>query len=197
MMPSANSRSTSRFGLILSLVLLLSTAGCASSGSGASSRTAVSQMAISDGQVETYRQVEESEQIIDARESEIWPHLPTIFEELGVEVTEVKEQQLIIGNPRFKPRRIEGERLSTYLECGRDHAGPYADQHEVWVTFMVQLLRGPSDNTNVATLLNGFARPRNVSGNDLPCTSKLVLEARLVDLINDRLGQGSGSTQSR
>jgi hypothetical protein len=154
-------------------------------------------MAISDGQVETYRPVEESEQIIDASESEIWPHLPAIFEELGVEVTELKEQQLIIGNPRFKPRRIEGERLSTFLECGRDHGGPYADQHEVWVTFMVQLLRDPSGSTNVTTLLNGFARPRNVSGNDLPCTSKLVLEALLVELINERLAAAGSSARSR
>jgi len=197
MMSTLKSTPTSTLGLVFSLAALLGTSGCASSGSGASGRAAVSQMAIGDGQVETYRQVEESEQVVDAPESEIWPHLPAIFDELGVEVTEVKEQQRIIGNPRFKPGRIEGERLSTYLECGRDHGGPYADQHEVWVTFMVQLLRDPSGGTRVATLLNGFARPRNVSGNDLPCTSKLVLEARLVELINARLGEADTSTQSR
>ena len=82
MTPTVHRRSTSRRGLVLSLAALLGTAGCASSGSGASSRAA-------------------------------------------------------------------------FLECGRDHGGPYADQHEVWVTFMVQLLRDPSGSTNVTTLLNG------------------------------------------
>ncbi len=101
------------------------------------------------------------------------------------------QRQLIMGNPRFRARRVGGERLSTYIECGRDHAGPYADQHEVWLTLMVQLLRHPEGGTNVATLVRATARPRNVTGTALPCRTRGTLEAKLLGLISERLA-GTG-----
>lgn len=188
--------STFRSSVALSVLLAAVTAACASSGSGpeGTTRSGPGTVAIAGSGgpnmvVETYTPVAQSEHAVAAREVEIWPHLQSIFDQLEIEVTEVNASQRIMGNPRFRPRRIEGERLSTYVECGRDHAGAYADQHEVWLTFMVQLLRGPDGGTNVATLLTGTAQPRSVSASALPCESKQVLEPRLVALINERLGR--------
>lgn len=161
--------------------------GCASSTSEVR-RADAGTMAIEGvGVVETFTPVETSEHVIDASEAAIWPVLPEVFTQLGIEVTETKEAQFITGNPRFRPRRIEGERLSTFIECGRDHGGPYADQHEVWMTVMVQLLRAPGGSTRVTTLVNGSARSRNLSGNVIPCTSKLALEARIAELVTEKL----------
>lgn len=171
------------------LTSLLIATGCASAGSGGPVRADSGSLEIPGvGTVETFTPVETLEQTVDATEAEIWPYLPAIFEQLDIEVTEVKEAQRIFGNPRFRPGRIEGERLSRYVDCGRDHGGAYADQHEVWLTFMVQLLRAPDGGTEVSTLLTGSARPRSVNASELPCRSKKVLEARLIELINEQLG---------
>lgn len=184
-----------RCAIMASLLVL---AGCAS-GTGIrradSGTTAIVGEAGPGMVVETFTPVETTEHVVAATEPEIWPLLPAVFDDLGIEVTEVKEAQFILGNPRFRPRRIDGERLSTFLECGRDHGGAYADQHEVWVTVMVQLLRAPDGRTRVTALVNGSAQPRNVTGNALPCDSKLTLEARIAELIRERLS-GPGAIRT-
>ncbi len=172
-------RATRRLGGLVTAAVL---AGCATTSGGAprqdTGRIAIESIGVQN--VELYTPQSQYEEVIAATEADVWPHLEPAFEGMGVEVTEVKADQWIAGNPRFRPRRIQGDRLSTFLECGNDHGGPYADQRDVQMTFMAQLLRAPGGGTNVTVLVTGVARPRNVSGADLPCSSKGVLEKRLV-----------------
>ena len=137
--------------------------------------------------VETYTPDGPYARTVAAPESEVWPHLRAVFDQFGVEVTEVKRSQWIMGNPRFVAARIEGERLSSFMDCGRDHMGPHADQHEVTVTLMTQLLRDPSGGTSVNVLLVASARPRAYAAAPIPCTSNRALEQRFVALVEERL----------
>jgi hypothetical protein len=171
------------------VVLTLVMTGCGSAGTGtvAAPTAGARTLAVGGATVETYNPEKPYEEAVEARERDVWPHLRPVFEQLGVEVTEVKRTQWIMGNPRFSPARLDGDRLSTFLECGRDHAGPYADQHQVRLTLMVQLLRTPAGGTNVNVLLTGSAQPRNYAANPILCESNGTLEARLVALIRQRL----------
>lgn len=170
---------------VAGLAAVVVAAGCATSGASGTrqdtGRIAIESMGVQN--VEIYSPRTQYEQVIPAPEPDVWPHVRAAFEALEVEVTEVKPDQWIMGNPRFRPRRIQGERLSSFLDCGRDHGGPYADQYDVQMTLMTQLLRAPDGGTNVNVLLTAMARPRSVSGADLPCTSNRELEKRLVDVI--------------
>jgi len=172
-------------------LIVVAVAGCASTGTAPGRATGgVQPMAISGTTVETYTPDAVYEESVGARESEIWPHLAAVFDQLGVEVTEVKQPQWIMGNPRFRARSLDGQRLSRFVDCGRDFSGVYADQYEVTMTLMVQLLRGQGDGTNVNVLLTGSAQSRSTSGSSVRCTTNRTLEARLVQLIREKLGLG-------
>jgi len=96
-----------------------------------------------------------------------------------------------MGNAGYLARRVEGKRLSIYLECGSDFTGPYANQHDVTLSLMVQLTSAPENETVVTTVVNASAKPRAVSGTRLRCTSKRSLERRVVELIAEKLAGGS------
>lgn len=74
-----------------------------------------------------------------------WSRLPAIFEELGIEVTYSNPATFTMGTRSSRVRRIGGERLSRYLECGYGStAQPYADQYEVTLGLRILTLITPS-----------------------------------------------------
>ena len=137
--------------------------------------------------LDLYTDVVPTEQTVAATPVQVWAVLRSVFDQLEIEATEVDPRQRIMGNQRFRPRRIAGERPSTYLECGRDYGGAYADTRDLTMSFGVQLFGGPTGGTIVASVVSGSTRPRGVSGDALPCQSKGTLEARLFEVILERL----------
>ena len=112
-----------------------------------------------------------------------WSRLPAIFEELGVEVTYSNPATYTMGNRGARIRRIGGERLSRYVDCGYGTtAQPYADQYEVTMGLMVTLTE-VEDGTQVTVRVEGSAKPRSVSGHAVNCSSKGTLELRILSLI--------------
>lgn len=124
------------------------------------------------------------ETVIPGTPLDVWSTLSSVFETLEIEVTTVDLGSLLIGNSGYRARRIEGRRLSTYLECGTGIGRPNADQYEVTLQLMVQLENGPNGDTIVRTLLDAYAKSRSVSGNSIHCSSRGRLEPRIVELIN-------------
>ncbi len=103
--------------------------------------------------------------VVAKSRSEVWPVLPAVFETLEVEPPSIDARTLVMGNPGYRPRRIEGKRLSTYLECGRSMGKPNADQYAVTLQFMVQSESAADGGTSVNTLMDATARSRALSGN--------------------------------
>ena len=175
------------------VVLMCGMAGCAPSGSRSSAaprsiRTVVP-LAGSSGII-LYTDATPIEQHVPAGPLEVWAVLPFVFDQLGIEATEVDPVQRVMGNRRFRARNIEGKRLSTYMECGQDLGGNYADTFEVTSSFGVQLLIGRDGGTTVAMMLSGSALRREVSGYAVRCQSKQTLESRVVVLILEGLARG-------
>ena len=164
---------------------------CASSGAGVSGprTTTVSVIAPSGAtrSIEIRPTTDVNESILPATPTQVWTVLPAVFDQLQVEVTTVDSRSRVMGNAGYLARRVEGKRLSIYLECGSDFLGPYANQHDVTLSLMVQLTNAPENETVVTTVVNASAKARAVSGTRLQCTSKRSLERRVVELIAEKL----------
>jgi hypothetical protein len=118
----------------------------------------------------------------------VWAALPTVFATLDIETPTVDARSLTVGNPEHSSARIEGSRMSTYFDCGTGLGGPNADRYEVTIYMMVQLLGPLAQGTMVRTVVDAFAKPRDVSGNAVHCVSKGVLERRVVELMTETVG---------
>lgn len=114
----------------------------------------------------------------------IWAALPGVYETLGIAGAGADPEQKLYGNPAFKPRRIDGERLSRYIDCGRGvTAAPRADEFDVTMSVITRLAPAAGGGTLVTTTVQASGKPRAVSGNPVFCPSKGTLEALVVDLL--------------
>jgi hypothetical protein len=99
--------------------------------------------------------------------------------------------QLVYGSRNFRARRIEGQRLSTYIDCGTGMtATPKADEYAVTLTLVSRLEPAEDHGTRVETVMQASARPRSTAGNSVSCQSRGRLEARVAELLGGILGAG-------
>jgi hypothetical protein len=124
---------------------------------------------------------------VDGSLTEVWAILPAVFEQLGIEATRVDSGEGVIGNPSFRTRRIEGRRLSEYLDCGRAFGREYADQYSVTLGVLVQVLPTQRGGTVVRTVLDAYARDPGQGGNSVHCITWGSLERRIGELVAERL----------
>ncbi len=169
------------------LVLLCSLTSACASGPRASPPTQPAPLGglASLGAIDVSSDATVVENTVPAAPEEVWLALPLVFEALEIEPVVVDTEALVMGNPEFTPRAIEGRRLSTYMDCGRGLAGPNADRYLVTVQWMVWLEGGPGGSTVVTTLLDAYARPRDTGGTAVHCVSRGALERRLAELITE------------
>ena len=188
-------RSIPGAGLALVLSCALSTA-CASGGSGTSStgprteRVSVGNPIGSLGSVEITTDASVQESTIPATPAAVWSVLPSVFETMQIETPTIDPRSFMIGNPGYRPSRIMGMQLSTYLDCGNTFIGLYADRYQVTLYFMVQLADPLDGGTRLRTVIDASARPRDVRGNPLHCVSKGTLERRFLELVSEKLAGG-------
>ena len=120
---------------------------------------------------------------------QVWIALPNVFEEMGIEITYENPGARATGNNQFRARRILGERNSRYLDCGYGStATPYADSYEVTASLVASVRPGDAGDTVLETLFTASARAREVSGGNISCSSKGILERRMVEMLTSMLG---------
>jgi len=128
------------------------------------------------------------ERAVTASVSQVWGVLPGIFEQLEIETTTVDPSQGLMGNAGYTARRVEGRRLSDYLDCGRSFGREYADQYAVTLTVLVQLVTAADGRTVVRTIMDGYARDPSTSSSSVHCITWGSLERRIGDLVVERVG---------
>jgi hypothetical protein len=120
----------------------------------------------------------------------VWYIIPTAFDSLGLQLSLIDPKRHVIGNEGIKLRsKLGKERLSTYLECGTTQVGPNADSYEVILTVMTQLEPSRTDSTQTHITINtsAVAKPLQFSQDYSRCSSKGILEERLLDVISGSL----------
>jgi hypothetical protein len=116
--------------------------------------------------------------------SRAWQVLPSVYEELGIPVTDRRVDVRSLGNSGFKVRRrLEGVPLTRYLDCGRAQGAPSAETYEIMLAVHTQLSAADDGRTTVSTLVDAMARPVNFAGEYSGCSSTGVLEQSIIDLL--------------
>jgi hypothetical protein len=113
--------------------------------------------------------------------------MPGVFERLQIETNYVDPGRGTIGNGNFRPRRLGGRSLSTFLDCGSGLTGPYADAYAVRMSLLVQLGPAQDGGTVVRTAIDAYAEDRAVSARPIHCSSRGTLERQIVTMISEML----------
>lgn len=121
----------------------------------------------------------------------LWKALPVVYAQLEVPVTMRVPDQRAIGNRAFRVRRqIGGMRISRYLECGNRMGLSNADNYEVTLRLETRVLAAAGDSTRLVTVVEGTAKPVDVSGSPIPCSTTGQLERRIVAMVAEQVGRG-------
>ena len=167
--------------------------GCASSGPTRTPLVPETVTQVADGvfTIEIFNKPGVGARMVPAPIDSVWDVLGEVYQRLEIPVALRLPAQRVLGNRAFRARRIEGKRLSTYLDCGRGMTSvPYADEYAVTMLTLTQLSRGDAGGTTVETTVDGWAKPRAVSGDPLHCASRGSLELRVAQLVVELLGVG-------
>lgn len=116
----------------------------------------------------------------------VWRVLPIAFDSVGVALTLIDPKKHLMANEGFTVRqKLRNERLSTYFECGTTQIGPNADSYQVFASVRSYLEPSPGDSTRtrMTVAVTGAARPLQFSQDYSRCTSKTMLERRMLDVV--------------
>lgn len=173
------------------LLALLLCAGCVSGG-GSEPLSGPPRVLSSGGSydVRVTSNDEASVQVIRATPAQAWDALPRVFEALDVPITHMQEAQHLMGNRDFTAsRRLGGDPLERFLNCGSTISGPITSNHTVKLSLLVQVLPSDGGQSQLSTRVEGRATSRQgVSGSVLACGSTGRLEAKVAELLNAAVG---------
>lgn len=126
---------------------------------------------------------------IDASRARTFAALQAVYGTLGFETDFLDSSRTALGALRSRPpRRLAGNRLSTYLTCGRSMIGENADTHRVTVAVVTYLRDVSPTITDIGTGMTGMAQDLTGASNQpAPCSSLNVLEARIAELVREQL----------
>lgn len=123
-----------------------------------------------------------------APRAEAWEAVPTAFEEVGLPrpaMDRAAWAARIRGH--LVRRRLGEERLSAYLDCGRDIGGEYADRHSVRLDVTMELRESGPEGTMVLTRVEATGQRTDGTGGTVRCNSRGTLEERLITTLQFRL----------
>ena len=121
---------------------------------------------------------------------EVWAVLQVVYDEVGIPLEVVNRPGRYMGNPDFAPRRIGGQRLSRFLDCGYGvTATPRADDYRVNMGVITRISTAEGGGTSVVTELVANAEARDVSAAPVQCSSKGRLETTIIEMITEKLGR--------
>lgn len=193
---------TREAGLMRSLrvvifVLVVAACGPAVPGGGPPAPTRSTLRVVSSETAEFLTEGNRSAATLPVSSTEAWAAIPGVYEQLGIPVTEVSPDMMTLGNPDFRTRRIDGNRMGHYLDCGITNSGVLANIYDVTITISTRVVDAPEGGAVVTTTLDAWARPRMTNGNPVHCSSKQRLEQRLNGLVAEKLGVGGLALSAR
>ena len=120
----------------------------------------------------------------------VWRAMPGVYQSLKIPLTTVDQATHTIGNEGLKAlKRLGDVALSKYIDCGNSQIGPNADSYDVHISIVSQLTANPNGTTKLTTNLVASARPLTYAQEYSRCSSKGVLEAKIVDELNAALAK--------
>ena len=173
----------------LALAALLPVLACAPPASSGDLAPAEVESRVSDGADSFLIRNETSlvEGEVEAPLPRVWSALRETYESLDLPAGAVEDAAGRLSSGRHRARRVGGQRMSRWLDCGQSMTGPRADTWEVYLSVTSSVAPAGGDVTRLATTLEASARPADVSGNEVHCSSKGTLEAAIADGVRERV----------
>ena len=137
--------------------------------------------------MDIYNEPGVGERTLPAPAPDVWGVMTQVYDQLGVPITTIDPTAMVIGNNLYNSRRVEGQRMSAYIDCGTTLQGRLADLYEITLS-VVTRLTAVDEGTTVTTVVDAYGEPRTVSGNRVHCQSIGVLEMRVAQIVADKLG---------
>lgn len=122
-----------------------------------------------------------------------WPALLQVFEELEIRAQEVDSPTHTVRNLRWVvSRRLGGQRLSTFLDCGRSASGFNADTHRLQLEIASRVVSQGPGRSRVETQIQGIGmNMEGTSNSRVVCTSTHQLEFAIAQRVRE-LVEGAG-----
>ena len=113
-----------------------------------------------------------------------WAALQTAYEEMGIPIEEMNADRMILGNPKLiRSRRLNGKRMSSYLDCGQGPAGMNADSHRIEMRLRSSIIP-VEGGIQVNSYVEAIARNMDgTSNNRVRCASTFRLEQEIGGLV--------------
>lgn len=132
---------------------------------------------------------------IEASGHAVFEAVVQVYQDLGIEVAGVDPQAMAVSNPDLLvTRRIAGERVSRYLECGSGVLGGAADRMRIQMSILTQAEARPDGTSRLHTTIQAVGNnPEGTSNTRVPCSSNHQLELRIAAAVEEILGEpGAG-----
>ncbi|MDQ6611203.1 MAG: hypothetical protein M3Y64_02110 [Gemmatimonadota bacterium] len=111
----------------------------------------------------------------------IWAALPAAFDSISVPVATIDQATHRFGNEGFKLRQRLGKTtLSRLFDCGETQIGPNADSYEVFLIVLAQVTPVAAASASLTTTIDASAKSIANAQGYIKCSSKGVLETRLL-----------------
>lgn len=129
---------------------------------------------------------------VPASADEAWPALKTVYQELKIPTPEVSETARTLRNLRFVvSRRLGGQRLSRYLDCGRSASGLNANTHRLELEIASRVVPLGQGKSRIDTEITGIGiNMEGTSNNRVLCTSNHQLELRIAERVREVVEAG-------
>lgn len=169
------------------LALPLASMACSQARRGAGAREVIDQHESTGRYIQIVTETSSSSHTVAAPAHRVWTALHRVYEDLGVSLSLDDSANRRLGNTRFRQRRINGQRLSAFLDCGSGSGvASYANSYSVTMSLTTIIAEDADRRTIVQTQFNAVAEPRATSGNPLQCTSNGNLERTIVEKIAEQ-----------
>jgi hypothetical protein len=116
-----------------------------------------------------------------------WAAVPAVFGELGIAPSLVDSRQHVFGNAGANYRRtLGGQRMSRYFDCGATAGISNADDYDLLVRVITQIIPAEAGLSALRTQIEATAHATATSGQVVRCSSTGALEERIAHMVSDQ-----------
>jgi hypothetical protein len=143
-------------------------------------------------QIDWHRQRTYDETKLLVGVDQAWAAIPAVFGELGIDPNVVDTRQHVYGNAGTNYRRSLGnQRMSHYFDCGSTTGIANADQYDILVRVITQIIPADAGLSSLRTQVEATGHATATSGQVVRCASTGALEARIAHMVGDQAARAS------
>jgi hypothetical protein len=138
-------------------------------------------------QIDWHRQRTYDETKLLVSVDKAWEALPTVFGELGIDPNVVDSRQHVFGNAGTTFRgKLGTQRLSHYFDCGAITGIPNADQYDILVRVITQIIPAEGGLSALRSQVEATGHANATSGQVVRCASTGALEGRIAHMLSEQ-----------